>query len=199
MIRQIRIFFLAAFLAAGLSGIANAAIVIDQFQPNTEANMATFLLGQDLAQSFIQSENNIAGAGIFLMDHPYAEASDTITISLWSNLPTSGGSVIASGSSIGYKGAWVDVFWNPVSVVADTTLYLVFESENDYEYFGIRGSTNNPYEDGMDFWGEGFQPQPDYDYAFRTYFDDTQVPLPGSAAVLLIGLTAFAAASRRKH
>jgi len=46
------------------TGLAEATLIIDQNQPNNPLGMAT--LSQTPVQSFQQTNDNIAGAGIFL-------------------------------------------------------------------------------------------------------------------------------------
>jgi hypothetical protein len=101
-------------LAAGPVG---AAPTIDQLQPNAFVPMAVFAQG-DLAQSFQQANNNVAGAGIFLLAG-WGSTGD-VTIALWDNLPNQGGNLLASGTATGTPGNWVDVFWAPVAVVTRT-------------------------------------------------------------------------------
>jgi len=163
-------------------GSANAAPTIDQDQPLNTGAMAAF--GQpDLAQSFQQAGDNVAGAGLFICEG--FGATDTVTISLWDALPNAGGVQLASGSVTATAGNWVDVFWNPVAVVPDTTLYLTFTTAN--HSLAVGGDTNNPYARGMTFANAGYQPFPTFDYTFRTYSDDAfvaAVPAPGA---LLLG------------
>ena len=109
-------------------GSANAAPTIDQDQPLDTGPMAA-IYQTGLAQSFQQAGDNVAGAGIFLS--AWSTSGSTATISLWDNLPNAGGTQLASGSAVGTAGNWVDVFWDPVAVVPDTTLYLVFTSADE--------------------------------------------------------------------
>src|SRR5674476_203442 len=71
-----------------------AAVVIDQNQPLLTGRWSYLEPTGVAAQSFQQTANNIAGAGIYLAPY-YGSGSQDITISLWSNLPTSGGTLIA--------------------------------------------------------------------------------------------------------
>ena len=79
----------AVAMAVGLSFVgwsqsAQAVILVDQNQPSDTINIA-FFSQTDLAQSFKQSANNIAGAGIFLRSG--IGTSDTVTIGLWDVFP----------------------------------------------------------------------------------------------------------------
>ena len=138
---------------------------IDQNQPNGPNYMAGFDQA-DLAQSFMQTNGNISGAGILLQEG--VGSSDNVTIQLWDELPNAGGTMLAEASATGTSGQWVDVFWTAVLITPSTTYYLVFLGNTT---LGIAGDTSNPYPDGHVFANDGFQPFPGYDYAFRTYYD----------------------------
>lgn len=137
---------------------------IDQNQPSGPSYMANFSQG-DLAQSFIQTNDTITGAGILLQAG--AGSSDNVTIQLWTALPNAGGTMVAEGSATGTNGEWVDVFWDDVDVTP-ITYYLVFTGNTT---LGIAGSTSNPYPDGCVYANTGFTQFPSYDYAFRTYYE----------------------------
>jgi len=158
-------------LALGVCAIpASAACVIDQNQPSGPVYMAGFAQG-DLAQSFMQSNGNICGAGILLQAG--VGSSDNVTIQLWSNLPNAGGTMMAQGSATGTQGQWVDVNWTAVAVTPGVQYFLVFVGN---QTLGIAGDTNNPYPYGCVYANPGFGQFPTFDYAFRTYFDNGPVP-----------------------
>lgn len=146
--------------------VVKGANVVDQNQPNHPENMAEFFQ-TDLAQSFMQYHANISGAGIFLR----AEAgTDNVTIQLWDDLPNQGGVMLTEASETGVSGQWVDVFWSAVAITPATTYYLVFTGNTT---LGIKGDVTNPYPNGQLYANPGFVPFPEYDYAFRTYYDTT--------------------------
>lgn len=138
---------------------------IDQNQPSGPVYMAGFAQG-DLAQSFMQTNENISGAGILLQAS--VGSSDNVTIQLWDNLPNAGGTMLAEASATGTAGTWVDVFWAAVEITPATTYYLVFTGNST---LGIAGDTANPYPNGNVYANSGYQPFTGYDYAFRTYYD----------------------------
>ena len=146
------------------------SIEIDQNQPSGPIYMAGFSQ-TDLAQSFMQTNGNIAGAGILLQAG--IGSSDNVTIQLWDALPNAGGTMLAEASATGTAGAWVDVYWTAVTITPSTTYYLVFVGNTT---LGIAGDINNPYPNGHVFANPGYSPFPGYDYAFRTYWD-TEVPI----------------------
>lgn len=186
---------IALAITLAFAGAAQAAVVLDQDAPANNAYMAGF--GQtDLAQSFKQSTSNIAGAGIHLWS---GGGTGDITISLYDQLPNNGGNLLASATGTGVSDNWLDVFWSPVSIVADTTYFLVFTSSNSS--MGINGDTNNGYSGGQVYANSGYGSFPSYDYTFRTYSDNAfgnNVPEPASMALVGLGLGAAMLGRRRK-
>ena len=146
------------------------SIEIDQNQPSGPTYMAGFVQG-DLAQSFMQTNGNIAGAGILLQTG--IGSTDNVTIQLWDLLPNAGGTMLTEATATGTAGSWVDVYWSAVPITPMTTYYLVFVGNTT---LGISGDLNNPYPNGNVFANPGFGPFPEYDYGFRTYYD-TEVPI----------------------
>jgi len=162
-----RLLAFALVLAMCSIAIPAFAQIIDQNQPSGPVYMAAFSQG-DLAQSFMQTNANISGAGILLQAG--IGTSDTVTISLWNLLPNQAGAVmLATASATGTAGEWVDVFWGLVPISPATTYYLVFTGNTT---LGIAGDTANPYAFGQVYANPGYQSWPSFDYAFRTYFND---------------------------
>jgi len=182
------------FLIVVLStSLATADLFIDQQQTDGSIYMAA-LYQADLAQSFQQSHDNVAGAGIFLQ--PGVGSTGSVTIALWDALPNVGGNLLASGSGTGTAGTWFDVDWAPVTVTPGDTLYLVFLGDST---LGLSGAFGDLYPDGMMFANPGFQPFETWDYAFRTYYeDDLLVPLPGAVLLGVLGLSSAGYLLRRK-
>ncbi len=144
--------------------LRSGACDINQNADTNNSYMAGFHQ-PDLAQSFQhQSASRICGAGIEL--RASIGDKDTVTIELWDRLPNAGGTRLASGSAVGTQGQWIDVYWNPVSIAANTTYYLVFKGNTT---LGISGDTSNGYPHGQVYANAGFQPFPNFDYTFRTY------------------------------
>jgi hypothetical protein len=139
-------------------------------------------------QSFQQATGNIAGAGIFLANG-FGAGSQDITIALWTNLPSSGGTFITSGTATATApGAWVDVFWSPVAIAPGTTEYLVFSSATSFNYVVAYGLPD-PYPTGV-FTFNGTVLNMHYDATFRTYSDtafNAAVPEPSTWAMMILG------------
>ncbi len=146
------------------------SIEIDQNQPSGTTYMAHFNQ-TDLAQSFMQSYDNIAGAGILLQTG--IGTTDNVTIQLWDALPNAGGTMLTEAAATGTAGSWVDVYWSAVPITPMTTYYLVFVGNTT---LGIAGDLNDPYPNGNVFANPGYTPFTGFDYAFRTYYD-TEVPI----------------------
>ena len=107
------------------------------------------------------------------------------------------GSMLASGSGLGTAGNWVDVFWSPVSVVPDTTLYLVFTSAEDT--LVIAGDTSNPYSRGQVYANTGYGSFPTFDYTFRTYAGEPAGVPDATGTFALVGLAFVALISWRRN
>lgn len=177
---------------------ASAAVIPDQSQNDNGTLIAYF--HEDPVQSFQQSNNNVAGAGIFLTvdSGTDPETSDTVTISLWDALPgQSGASKLAFNSGTGTAGSWFNVIWTPVAVTPNTPLFLVFEVAHPTTIgsLAIAGSTSNPYSSGVAYTGN--TAWDNFDYAFRTYAD-VVVPVPAAGWLFGSGLLGLIGFARRK-
>lgn len=185
-----RISCLSAFSLVffALANQAKADIIVDQSQLLDEVYMAQF--GQtDLAQSFQQSFDNIVGARVKLTSEVGSGTGD-ITIQLWDNLPNAAGNLLASGVDLNVAvGEWAEVsFGSLISVIPNTTLYLVFLSSN--LGLGLSGSVNNPYPRGNVFANSGFESFPTFDYTFETLADNGSSAVPEPTSIMLVGVGA---------
>jgi hypothetical protein len=201
---------IAAVVALSVGGLsmavpASATPVIDQSNggpTNGQGYCWISYNGQNnlCGQSFMQSTNNIAGAGVYI-DPGYFAAPGNLTISIFSNYSSNPSGLIASGTATGVSSnsGWVDVFWNAASINANTPYYMVLSATNSFMVAGYTGG--NTYAlggtlyDGYDYaWGG-------LDLVFRTYSDNeasSNVPAPGALALLGLGLLGIAGLRRRK-
>jgi hypothetical protein len=194
----------AAASIMGLTSSAFADIVVDQNQPNyTNQQYLVGFFQPDIAQSFQQSANNIAGAGVLLGGGD--DRLQTITIGLWSKLPTDGGVLLTSASGIApTSNNWFDLFWSPVPVPAATTEYLVISSSySGPGSYNIDGTVvGDAYPLGQLYVNLGFIGYSQYDLSFRTYTDtafQAAVPEPSTWAMLLIGFAGIGFAAYRRR
>lgn len=140
------------------------ATTIDAAQTVSSTCMASFSQ-VDLAQSFQPTNNTLCGAGIYLGS---GSGSGTLTINLYNNLPTMGGTLMATGSVTLNTTGFYSVNWPSVSVTPGNTYYLVFINTGGLSSYCIGGSTSNPYAGGMTYANSGFSPFPSFDYTFLT-------------------------------
>jgi hypothetical protein len=184
----------AAAMMMALAGLHApvSAQTVDQADIINNTLMAGFSQ-TDLAQSFTPSAGTSAGAAIFL--DAGSGGSGDITIQLWSALPNQDGAAeLASGTALGTAGNWVDVFWSQVSLVPDSTYYLVFTSTN--QNLGISGDVTDQYTGGNVFANPGYNAFP-YDYTFQEFSDNAPIPEPASFALMGIAVLAVAAAATK--
>jgi hypothetical protein len=188
---KIRVFLIGLGLGVAASA---GTIVVDQSQLSDTVYMANFEQ-TDLAQSFIPSFGNVAGASVGLQAGIGDGSGGDITIALYDNLPNAGGNLLASGTDPAVLAGQLATFmWTPVTVVAGNTYYLVFTSTDNT--LGVGGDTTNPYPSGELFANGGYQAFPVYDFTFQT-FSDASVPEPSTAAAVIFGLGLLATVGKR--
>jgi len=164
----------SAAFGAELSESPDLACSVDQGSGINTVCMAIFSQ-TDLAQSFTPGLPFSCGAWIDLRSG--IGSPGAVTIELWDALPNAGGSLLASGTDpAAAPGGLASVSWPAVAVTPGATYYLVFTADASGQGMCIGGDTNNPYPNGNVFANPGYQPFPDFDYAFAS-LGDTTVPV----------------------
>ncbi len=175
---------LLAFALVCCIAMPSFADLIDQDQPSGPDLIITFW-AYNLAQSFQQTNDNISGAGLLMW--PGYGTTDIITIALWDALPNDGGTELVSASAIATEGEWVDVYWDYYSVTPGTTYYLVFSATiHDEDYMAVAGDVNDPYPYGNIFVGPDWGAFPEFDFAFRTYYNETTATENGTVSEIKV-------------
>jgi PEP-CTERM motif len=190
---------LGAALLCAVS-IVGAVPIVDQVQSSRAQKIGAFTQ-IDLFQSFVQTGDNIVGAGIWLFTDN-SNAGGEIVIDLYDALPTSpGAKKLASGKETGKAGEFVEILFDggPVDLKQGQTYFLAFTSKNPNLSIGGGGlppESPNPYPNGLAY-GSGF-PFPDLDYAFATFAEvRVAVPEPGTFTLLAIALLGVGFTRRR--
>jgi hypothetical protein len=200
------------------AGLGNAALVVDQEQTisSNDQGFAILVGTKDvdliLKQSFMQSQGNIAGAGLFLT--PRTGGNGDITIALLDDTMTlkRSGTLAVDTTSSDWDpdddGEWVDVFWAPLVASLTDTFYLRFTSGVTGESgflagAALNGSPNSDqYIKGIATIGStkyDGTAEPFRDVTFRTYYDNdlSAVPVPAAAWLFGTALIGFIGFSRR--
>jgi len=185
---------------------AQSAIVIDQDQPSVNT-FAVSMTAPEIAQSFRPAGDNIAGAGV-RMEGCCGSGLTELTLSIWTGLPSLGGTQLASGTGTTDNSTWVsspstrwvDAFWSPVAVTPGSLLFLLIESSDGK--FGLSGwqCCNSPdaYPDGTAYVaGSGFS----LDYTFHTFTENgiSAVPELSTWAMMILAFAGIGFMTYRRQ
>jgi hypothetical protein len=199
---------LAALLLAPGSSTAFAQVV-------DQANYANFQqFGQAdgwNGQTFRPSALTSIGAAFNLWDRGLNPFSSTLTIQLWSDVPSNAGAtLLASGSSFFSLAAgeqrMVDVFWSAVGVTPGQQYFLAMIAQGGgFDIVTTASFPNSGYAGGSAFDNfnssvtspyTNFQDvNSGYDLTFAAY---TATPEPANVILMVTGLAGVAVVARRR-
>ena len=134
--------------------------------------------GPGFSQTFVAGSAFLNGASVQLAANYYwyywyyyggYYGNADITLSVWDGDPNNGGTMVegAIGTTYGYSGQWVNVYWPTVSVTPGHKYYLSVRASNRTQYCIAVATAYYKYPNGEYVnWGSV---NPAYDMAFKTW------------------------------
>ncbi|MFN9109708.1 MAG: hypothetical protein ACK5XN_06525, partial [Bacteroidota bacterium] len=143
-----------------LGGSATLATPVSEISQSISSLCLATLGQNDLAQSFTSIYDKINGASVNL----YSNTTTSVTIKLYSALPSAGGVLLAEGTTNVVGPGWANVTWAEVNVTPGSVYYLVFSGSASSTCLG---GANNVYSGGQTYANAGYTPYPQFDFAFK--------------------------------
>ena len=200
-LKRLAILALTACALAGPGAVAPAraaTVAVDQNNASVGGNFCYISTRNLCGQSFTQTGDTLAGAGIFL-GSLFLNLRQAVTLSVFSSYGSTPRGLLASGTQVTGSAGWVDVFWDAIKVTPGQTYYLVASNASLFSPTATY-SIGNSYAGGNTLYAGSTRNYRNYDLTFRTFAGVPQVietpptnlpaavPLPASLTLLLAAL-----------
>ncbi|MGH7950379.1 MAG: PEP-CTERM sorting domain-containing protein [Limisphaerales bacterium] len=178
-----------AIMLAACCAYGQGTLVYDQQVSNTNAPGGYGNIQPDPSgQSFVPSLSSVGFVQFYLSDGNPDQLGATLYVNLWSG-SLAGGTLLGQTAPVSLSGSFFGVttflFSAPVTVSPGTTYYFQpIVQSGDSEQIGVL--PGSAYTSGTAFFQGNAQPNTDLWFG-----EGIVVPEPSSAALILIGMTAF--------